>query len=109
MAAEKRLKSELTKVKDQLTNAKAEARQRRGSSCSNGRGSSCSNGHAEDDGYPNKKIKKLEEELDQLEKSLAAKEQEETMLLKEMEVHRDSIAIVLSSKIGGLCQFHREI
>ena len=109
MAAEKRLKSELTKVKDQLTNAKAEARQRRGSSCSNGRGSSCRNGHAEDDGYPNKKIKKLEEELDQLEKSLAAKEQEETMLLKEMEVHRDSIAIVLSSEIGGLCQFHREI
>lgn len=91
MAVERRLKSELTKVKDQLTNARLSlqdqsSRQRRGSSCSNGHGS-CSNGHAaEDEGYPIKKIKKLEEELEELEKSLAAKEQEEAMLLKEMEV-----------------------
>ena len=51
-----------------------------------------SSGSTADDDQPpqpspvQKKLKKLEEEVGHLEKCLAAKEQEETMLLKEMEV-----------------------
>ena len=88
MAAEKRLKTELAKVKEQQQQDKQ--RQRRGSNSSGGGGGGGS-GAADDDQPPqpppvNKKLKKLEEDISHLEKCLAAKEQEETMLLNEMEV-----------------------
>ena len=99
MAAEKRLKTELAKVKEQLANIKEQQqqdkqRQRRGSNSSGGGGGGGGvggSGAADDDQPPqpppvNKKLKKLEEDISHLEKCLAAKEQVETMLLNEMEV-----------------------
>ena len=107
MATETRLKHELIKTKEQLEKTKEQLerakaqlndaalkttttaatntqRQRRGSHDSTG-------STADDDQPPQpspvqKKLKKLEEDVGHLEKCLAAKEQEETMLLKEMEV-----------------------
>ena len=86
MASEKRLKNELNKIREQLQVATARSAQQEQQHSRQRRGSSCSSGNAEEDSHASKKIKKLEEEVAELDRALAAKEQEGTMLEKEMEV-----------------------